>query len=397
MTLPDDHRTGDCRRIAVIVGTRPEAVKLAPVIARFSESAWAAPTIIATGQHPDLLDGALEVFGLEPDIDFDVYQPGATLEELTARLLTALGPALAELDPAAVVVQGDTTSTLTGALAGFYAGRPVAHVEAGLRTGDRAQPFPEEINRRLTSQVATLHCAPTARAEAALAAEGITGPEVLVTGNTVVDALQATVGKRLAWPDQLADLDEDPRRVLLVTAHRRESWGQGLRDVGTALGRLARDHPDLLIVFPAHPNPLIREAVAPQVHGCDNVRLLDPLSYGPFSRLLDRADVVLTDSGGIQEEAPGLGKPVLVMRAVTERPEAVDAGCARLVGTDPDRIVEEVTRLLDDPGAYAAMARVANPFGDGRAAQRCVDALGWLLGHNPRPAPFVPETAPAGR
>ena len=397
MILSEEHRIENFRRVAVIIGTRPEAVKLAPVIGCLSESSWATPTIVATGQHRDLLHGALEVFGLEPDLDFDVYQPGATLEQLTARLLTALGPALADFDPAAVVVQGDTTSTMTGALAGFYAGLPVAHVEAGLRTGDRTQPFPEEINRRLTSQVASLHLAPTARAEAALAAEGITGPEVLVTGNTVIDALQEAVGKRPAWPDLLADLDDDPRRLLLVTAHRRESWGQGLRDVGEALGRLARARPDLLVVFPAHPNPLIREAIAPQVDGCDNVRLLQPLSYGPFARLLNRADIVLTDSGGIQEEAPGLGKPVLVMRAVTERPEAVEAGCARLVGTDPNRIVDEVTRLLDDPAAYAAMARVANPFGDGRAARRCVDALGWLLGHNPRPAPFVPEAAPAGR
>ncbi len=397
MIVPEGHRTRDFRRVAVIIGTRPEAVKLAPVIDRLSESGWATPTIIATGQHRELLDGAFEVFGLVPDVDFDVYQPGATLEQLTARLLTALGPALADLTPSAVVVQGDTTSTLTGALAGFYAGLPVAHVEAGLRTGDRTQPFPEEINRRLTSQIASLHCAPTARAEAALAAEGITGDEVLVTGNTVIDALQATVDKRLPWPASLADLDTDSRRVLLVTAHRRESWGQGLRDVGVALGRLARVRPDLLIVFPAHPNPLIREAVAPQVAGCDNVRLLDPLGYGLFARLLARADLVLTDSGGIQEEAPGLGTPVLVMRAVTERPEAVEAGCARLVGTDPDRIVDEVTRLLDDSAAHEAMAQVTNPFGDGRAAQRCVDALGWLLGHNPRPAPFVPDAAPAGR
>jgi UDP-N-acetylglucosamine 2-epimerase (non-hydrolysing) len=283
-----------------------------------------------------------------------------------------------------VIVQGDTTTTFTGALAGFYHQVPVAHVEAGLRTGDRYSPYPEEINRRLTSQLTSLNFAPTSGARENLLAEGFPPESIVVTGNTVIDAFLMAPRRGSGAPaPEVADLDDHDRPVLLVTAHRRESWGEAMEGVGQALADLARAEPDLTIVFPIHQNPVVREAILPAVEDLANVRIIEPLSYAPFARLIQRSTLVLTDSGGIQEEAPSLGKPVLVMRDTTERPEAVRAGTVRLVGTDRELIVASVLELLRDPTAYATMAKAVNPYGDGKAAGRILAAIRHFFGEGP--------------
>lgn len=372
----------------VVIGTRPEAIKLAPVIAALRADPWLRPVVLCTAQHREMVDQALGSFGLVPDIDLNLHCRGQRLHEIAARVIEGIAGAIEGARPDMLVVQGDTTTTFAGALAAFYAGVPVAHVEAGLRTGDRRSPFPEEANRRLTTQLASLHLAPTESAAATLCAEHINPAAIHVTGNTVIDALLATV--RIGGPPDpsLADLDADRRRVLVVTAHRRESWGDGLVAIGRALARIARAEPDVVIVFPMHRNPIVREAMAQTVSGLDNVRLLEPLAYGPFVRLLARSHIVLTDSGGIQEEAPSLGKPVLVMRDTTERPEAVAAGCAKLVGSHEPTIVDAVRTLLHDEKAYAAMAKAENPYGDGNAASRVVGAISHAFGLAARPESF---------
>jgi UDP-N-acetylglucosamine 2-epimerase (non-hydrolysing) len=294
--------------------------------------------------------------------------------------------------PDAVLVQGDTTTTFAGALAAFYQQVPVVHLEAGLRTGLRYSPFPEEINRCLTTRLATLHLAPTLGNKANLVAENVDPASIVVTGNTVIDALLDVVQRPGAYGDPaLADLDGDRRRVILVTAHRRESWGDGHTAVARAVAEIARTEPDVRVVFPVHRNPVVREAVMPELGGLDNVTICEPLAYHGLVKLMQRAELVLTDSGGIQEEAPSLGKPVLVTRDSTERPEAVAAGTARLVGTDEHQIVGAVRTLLHDPDAYAAMANAVNPYGDGRAAERTVGALAHLLLGAPRPDEFGPD------
>src|SRR3954454_217171 len=377
----------------VVFGTRPEAVKLAPIILALAQSAHFAPYVAVTAQHREMLDQVNGLFGIVPDADLDIMQPRQTLTDITTRALSGLDELVERERPDAMLVQGDTTTTFVGALAAHYHQVPVVHVEAGLRTFDRYSPFPEEMNRRLTSQLATLDLAPTPASCANLVAEGIERSRIVVTGNSVIDALLWTVGKRVDYgtPD-LAALDDDPRRVLLVTAHRRESWGERMAGVGRALGRVARQEPDLLIVLPVHRNPAVREALLPALDGLPNVLVTEPLAYGGFARLIDRAHVVLTDSGGVQEEAPSLGKPVLVMRENTERPEAVTAGTARLVGTDEERIFREVRALLRDETAHATMANAVNPYGDGWAAPRSVAALEHLFGLGPRPTEFQGET-----
>jgi len=305
--------------------------------------------------------------------------------------LPGLAGLVADDRPDAVVVQGDTTTAFAGALAGFYAGVPVVHVEAGLRTGDPRAPFPEEINRRLITQLTDLHLVPTPVNRANLEAEGVDASRIVITGNTVIDALLWTVARGADYGDpRLAGLDTDPRQVLVVTAHRRESWGTSMEAIGLAVADLARAEPDLLIVFPIHPNPVVREAIVPAVDDLDNVIMLEPLGYGAFAALLRRAHIVLTDSGGIQEEGPSLGKPVLVMRDTTERPEAVEAGTVRLVGTGRATIVASVLELLRDEGAYRAMARAVNPYGDGRAAERTVAAMAHHFGFGPPAVEFAP-------
>lgn len=341
-----------------------------------------APVVCVTGQHRDLVQEVHDAFGIAPDIDLAVQRDRQSLTHITTTVLDRLDPVLAEHQPAAVVVQGDTSSAFAAALAAFYRRVPVAHVEAGLRTHDLTAPFPEEANRRLIAQVCSLHLAPTPAARANLLAEGIDAERIVVTGNTGIDALQH-VAAGLAP-------SEDGRRLVLVTAHRRESWGVGLAAVARAVRRLADAHDDTTFVFALHPNPIAREAVLPAIGGHPRIRVTDAVPYREFVALLARAHVALTDSGGVQEEAPSLGTPVLVTRDVTERAEAIHAGVARLVGTDEERVVDEVATLLDDAGAHARMATVANPYGDGRAAGRCVAALRWALLGDPRPEEFAP-------
>jgi UDP-N-acetylglucosamine 2-epimerase (non-hydrolysing) len=371
-----------------VFGTRPEAIKLAPVIAALQARPEFRSVVTVTAQHREMLDQVLELFAIRPDHDLDIQRERQSLTGITVRALEGLDTVLAAGGIDLVLVQGDTTTTFAAALAAFYHGVPVAHVEAGLRTGNPASPFPEEINRRLTTQLSSLHLAPTRRNVANLRAEGVPGESIVCTGNTVIDALRHVVGLRVEFTDpRLAALDRDPRRVVLVTVHRRESWGPALDGIGRGLARLAAD-PGVIVVVPIHRNPVVRQSILPVLEGRENVLIVEPLAYGVFARLLDRADLVLTDSGGIQEEAPSLGKPVLVLRDTTERPEAVEAGTVALVGTDEDDLVDAAQRLLADPVAYARMARAVNPYGDGRAAERSVAALAWYLGLGPRPDEF---------
>jgi len=369
------------RRVLLIFGTRPEAIKLAPLVLALRRTEWCQPVVAVTGQHREMLDQVLELFGITPDHDLALLQPGQTLPQLTARAITALDPVLDAVQPDLVVVQGDTTTTFAGALAAFYRRVPVVHVEAGLRTDDPASPYPEEINRRLTTQLAALHLAATPQSRRNLERDGVAPRDITVTGNTVIDALRWAVEHHVPYGHEgLEAIDADDRPMVLVTAHRRESWGDGMTAIGQALAEIAAARPDVHIVFPIHRNPLVRDAIIPSIEPFPNVHVVEPLAYGAFSRLMHRATVVLTDSGGVQEEAPSLGKPVLVMRDTTERPEAVEAGTARLVGTDRQRIVDEVLTLLSDPTQYARMANAVNPYGDGQAVDRTVAALAALLG-----------------
>jgi UDP-N-acetylglucosamine 2-epimerase (non-hydrolysing) len=379
-------------RVMVVYGTRPEAVKVAPLIKALANSPLFAPVVAVTGQHRSMLDQVNEVFGITPDFDLDIHQPGQSLTEITSRALTGVQELLAGQRPDAVVVQGDTTTVFAAALAAFYERIPVVHLEAGLRTGDPYSPYPEEINRRLVSQLAALHLAPTPVSKANLVAENISPRSVVVTGNTVIDALTWAVRRQTGYSDPaLSTLDSHPGPVLLVTTHRRESWGEPMRATGRALATLAAAHPGLHIVLPVHANPLVRAAILPAVAGLPNVTVTEPLPYAGFARLMNRATVILTDSGGIQEEAPSLGKPVLVLRDTTERPEAVRAGTVCLVGTSEDVITKTTTRLLTDPAAYRAMAQATNPYGDGLAAQRAIAALAHHFGLGPPAQEFAPD------
>lgn len=372
-------------KIMPIYGTRPEAIKMAPIVRALQADDRFECFTTVTGQHREMLDQVNEIFGITPDADLNIMRPHQTLNGIMERTLAGLDALIQEQKPDAVVVQGDTTTSTAGAIAAFYLGVPVIHAEAGLRSGNLFSPFPEEANRKITSQVASLHLAPTSISKANLLAEAINPDDIVVTGNTVIDALLTTVEKRIPFTDpalqELADRAAAANgKVLLVTTHRRENQGDAMRGVGRALARLARDIPGLFLVLPAHRNPVVREAVLPALEGLDNVLVTEPLAYGEFTHLMNLADLVLTDSGGVQEEAPSLGKPVLVMRENTERPEAVTAGTVRLIGTDEERIVAESTELLTDRAAYETMAHAVNPYGDGRAAERTVAAIAGLLG-----------------
>lgn len=366
-------------RVLVVFGTRPEAIKMAPVALALQEAEDIEARVCVTAQHREMLDQVLALFGLAPDHDLDVMRPGQSLGEITGRVLTGLETVLKAEQPDLVLVHGDTTTTLAATLAAYYARVPVGHVEAGLRTGDIYAPWPEEVNRKVAGAIAGLHFAPTERARDALLAEAVPEERIHVTGNTVIDALLQVVARIEADPaleQSFADrfgLD-DERRLILVTGHRRESFGAGFERICTALGRLA-DRDDVQIVYPVHLNPNVREPVEETLGTRGNVRLIAPQAYLPFIYLMNKASVILTDSGGVQEEAPSLGKPVLVMREKTERPEAVAAATVRLVGTDVDKIVGEATRLLDDPNTHAAMSRAHNPYGDGQAVPRILTAI----------------------
>ncbi len=364
-------------------------MKLAPIIQDLADSSILEPRVALTAQHREMLDQIIRLFGIRPDHDLAVMRPRQSLGELTTRTLSGLDHLLDVERPDVVVVQGDTTSAFVGALAAHYHRIPVVHVEAGLRTTDRYSPYPEEMNRRLLSQLATLHLAPTQGSRANLLREGVDAKSIVVTGNTVIDALKRTLATGARFDEEsLANLEDDGRRVVLVTAHRRESWGESMASIGRAVARLAYQEPQHTFVLPAHKNPVVREQLLPSLRTLKNVLVTEPLGYGDFARLLGRSHLVLTDSGGVQEEAPSLGIPVLVMRDNTERPEGIEAGTAKLVGTDEDAIVKAAGRLLNDDISYRRMANAINPYGDGRAATRSVAAIAHLLGCGDRAEEF---------
>ncbi len=371
------------RSVMVIYGTRPEAIKVAPVIKALESDAKLRPIVVVTAQHREMLDQVNEVFDIVPDVDLNLMAHGQTLNAIAGSVITKIDVVLDEHRPDAVLVQGDTTTVMGAAIAAFNREIPVVHLEAGLRSGDINSPFPEEANRKIVSQIARVHLAPTMVSRSNLLAEGIPEKNIHVIGNTVIDALQWAVERPGDFNlPELQALESDDRRVLLVTTHRRENLGDNMVNIGRAMRHLATHYPDLLIVWPAHKNPKVRASVAPQIEDLDNVISTEPIEYGDFSHLINASDIVLTDSGGIQEEAPSLGKPVLVLRENTERPEAVDAGTVKLIGTATEKIIAEVSKLLDDSKAYRDMANAVNPYGDGHSAGRSVDILNELLGRS---------------
>lgn len=367
------------QKILIVFGTRPEAIKLFPLVHALDADRRFVGRVCVSGQHRGMLDQVLQMAGIVPHVDLDLMQPDQTLDSLTANLLTGIGRVLDTERPDCVVVQGDTSTAMAGALAAYYRKIPVAHVEAGLRSGNIHHPWPEEVNRKIIGSFAALNFAPTETAAAALRRENIDPATIHVTGNTVIDALHwviARIAREPSLASGLADLEArfTGKRIIGMTTHRRENFGEGMEAIASAVRRLAARE-DIAVIFPVHLNPNVRSVMNSALAGLDSVALIEPLDYPHFARLLDISTLMLSDSGGVQEEAPALGKPVLVMRETTERPEGVEAGTARLVGTDPDRIVAEATRLLDDQDAYDAMSRAHNPFGDGRATGRIVELL----------------------
>lgn len=374
-------------KILVVYGTRPEAIKMAPLINELSRSAHCAPIVAVTGQHRAMLDQVNGLFDIRPNHDLNIIAERQRLEDVTSRVLEGISNVIATEEPDAVLVQGDTTTCFAAALAAFYRKVPLMHLEAGLRTGDPHNPFPEEVNRRLTTQLAAVHLAPTSTSKANLLHDGVDERAIIVTGNTVIDALLYVESKN--FPVENADLCKVAgKKSVLITAHRRESWGEPMARTASAIARLARSFPEIVFLLPAHLNPAVREVLLPPLTGLDNVLVTQPLDYSDFVRAMHGCAIVLTDSGGVQEEAPSFGKPVLVMRETTERPEAVAAGTVRLVGTDEELIFREVSRLLTDEVAYQAMARAVNPYGDGYAARRSVRAIEHFFGIGSLPAEF---------
>jgi len=366
-------------RILTVFGTRPEAIKMFPVVHALAAREDLESLVAVTAQHREMLDQVLDIAGIAPDADLDLMQPGQSLDALSARILTNFGDLLDRLKPDRVLVHGDTLTTMMVTLSSYFRKIPVGHVEAGLRSGNIYSPWPEEVNRKVAGAVADLHFAPTEGAAAALRAENVAREAIHVTGNTVIDALLATRQKVAEQPGLASGLDElagrfAGKRIVSVTSHRRENFGQGMRNIAEAIAALA-GRADTAVIFPVHPNPQVRPLMEERLGEHPDVALIDPLDYPHFVRLMDMSDLILTDSGGIQEEAPSLGKPVLVMRDTTERPEGVEAGTALLVGTDTGRIVGEATRLLDNGAAYRAMAQAHNPYGDGKAARRISAAV----------------------
>lgn len=386
------------KSVMVVFGTRPEAIKMAPVVKALAGSRKLACRLCVTGQHRDMVDQALRAFDLTPHYDLNLMSPRQDLTDVTSRVLIGMRKVLAEERPSLVLVHGDTTTALAAAMAAYYQQIPVGHVEAGLRTNDIYSPWPEEINRQVAGRIARLHFAPTARARENLLAENVEESRIFVTGNTIVDALRWVCERLNGDPNGMGpgiaslcrelSLNGDQRRIILVTGHRRESWGEGLENVCSALAAIAESHPDVSIVYPVHLNPRVREPVTAKLHAISNIHLLSPIDYLSFVFLMSRCYFIVTDSGGIQEEAPSLGKPVLVTRATTERPEAVEAGAVRLVGTDRDRIVHEATLLLDHHDLYERMSNAQSPFGDGHAAERIRSILESTLDDTRRSSSF---------
>jgi len=359
------------KKILCVVGTRPEAIKMAPVILALKNEPWANVRVLATAQHRQMLDQVLNFFGIHPDIDLNIMRPNQSLTSLTARLLLELDDVLIAEKPDVVLVQGDTTTVMTVALACFYHRIPIGHVEAGLRTLDMQNPFPEEANRVIAGRLARWHFAPTESSRQNLLREGIADKDIIVTGNTVIDALLMTAEKDLEL-----GIDIDPsKRLVLITSHRRENFGEPFRNICRALHTLAARNLDVQFLYPVHPNPNVKDVAHEMLGGCPNIHLCAPLDYAPFVAAMKRSYLIISDSGGVQEEAPALGKPVLVLRDETERPEAVEQGVVKLVGSNYGRIVEEAQRLLDDESAYREMARGISPYGDGRGAERIMTVL----------------------
>ncbi|MEN5246977.1 non-hydrolyzing UDP-N-acetylglucosamine 2-epimerase [Brucella pseudintermedia] len=359
------------KKILCVVGTRPEAIKMAPVILGLRKEKWADVRVLATAQHRQMLDQVMSFFGIAPDIDLNIMRPNQALTTLTARLLLELDNVLLAEKPDVVLVQGDTTTVMTVAMACFYHRIPIGHVEAGLRTWDIQNPFPEEANRVIAGKLATWHFAPTEGSRQNLLKDGVADESIIVTGNTVIDALFMTAERDLSIGVPL----DHAKRMILVTSHRRENFGEPFRNICRALRKLAEDNPDVQFLYPVHPNPNVKEVAHEFLSPLKNFILCDPLDYAPFVAAMKEAYLIITDSGGVQEEAPALGKPVVVLRDETERPEAVVDGVVKLVGPNYERIVQEVQRLLDDDTAYAGMARGVSPYGDGKATDRIVDTL----------------------
>ena len=372
-------------RIMSVFGTRPEAIKMAPLVKELGSRPDIDSICCVTAQHRQMLDSVLEVFDLKPDWDLDIMTPRQTLSTITSKCLTGMDEAIDQLKPDMILVHGDTSTTFAGALSAFYHQVPVGHVEAGLRTWDKYSPFPEEMNRKLVSAIAELYFCPTVNNKNNLLREGIS-KGLFVTGNTVIDALKTTVREDYRFStEELNRLPYGKKKIVLVTCHRRENYGEPMKNIMLALRQIAEEHADVELVYPVHLSPVVREAVDAYLRGAPRTHLIDPLPADEMHNLMARAYLVLTDSGGLQEEAPALGKPVLVMRRETERPEAVEAGTVKLSGVSRKDIAEEAHRLLTDPAAYAAMAHAVNPYGDGNACKRIADAIEWHFGRREQP------------
>ncbi|MCZ9298677.1 UDP-N-acetylglucosamine 2-epimerase (non-hydrolyzing) [Corynebacterium sp. c19Ua_109] len=377
-------------KIMTVYGTRPEAIKVAPVIKALEKDERFESVAVSTGQHKEMLEQVNTMFGIEPKLELHLMKPGQGLNEIVSRALMGLDEIIDAEQPDVIISQGDTSTAMTAALAGFHRGVKIVHLEAGLRTGDIHSPFPEEANRKLIGQVAELHLAPTAGSMENLRRENVRSKDIAVTGNTVIDALLEAASWDTAFEDPaLQAVAESDKRLVVVTTHRRENF-EAMKEIGGAVKDLAENYSDINFALPLHLNPKVREAVLPEVEPLPNAFITDPLPYDQFTKLLDRATIILTDSGGVQEEAPALGKPVLVMRQNTERPEAVVAGTVKLVGTNRSLIVAEAKHLLDDDAAYNSMANAVNPYGDGKAAERAVAAIAELLGVGERLPDFDP-------
>ncbi|NLJ83640.1 MAG: UDP-N-acetylglucosamine 2-epimerase (non-hydrolyzing) [Halanaerobiaceae bacterium] len=368
-------------RVMTIFGTRPEAIKMAPLVKELEKEEEIESIVAVTAQHREMLDQVLELFAISPDYDLDIMKAGQSLTEISVRVLEGLEKVLKEAGADLVLVHGDTSTTFLAALAAFYQQIKIGHVEAGLRTYNKYSPFPEEMNRQLTGVLTDLHFAPTSAARENLLKENILAEKVFVTGNTVIDALLQTVREDYTFNDDILDgIDFEGRKVVLLTAHRRENLGRPMEEIFRAVRQLVEENPELEVIFPVHLNPVVRQAASAILGKRDRVHLIEPLDYEPFVNLMARCYLVLTDSGGIQEEAPGLGKPVLVLRNTTERPEAITAGTVRLVGTDAEKIYQAATELIRDEEAYARMANAVNPYGDGQAARRIVRRIKYEFG-----------------